>query len=149
MQIDWGIPYSAVSNYVFGRLSADADPAARRRDADSSTRENRRNDAVVYRIWEDSDISVTLTRSLTTVKADAAQRSFHAVGEGILWAVLDSGIDGTHAHFAEKTTIHGRIDTLGVTAPIEHRDYTPDGDERAALVGREGGRRGGHRPRRR
>lgn len=129
----WGVNYSAVSNYVFGRLTADQIITL----ADETQRLNaqgRRSDAVVYRIWEDSDLSVTLTRSLTTVKADAAQRSFHAVGEGILWAVLDSGIDGTHAHFAEKTSLHGRIDTLAVTEPIEHRDYTPDGDERSVVA---------------
>ena len=131
---EWGVRnYAAVSNYEFGRLTAAQilQLAAETQDLNAL---NKRNEAVVYRIWEDSDISVTLTRSLTTVKADAAQRSFHAVGEGILWAVLDSGIDGTHAHFAEKRSMHGRIDTLGVAAPIEHRDYTPDGDERAARI---------------
>lgn len=130
---EWGVQYSAVSNYVFGRLNAEQiQQLAAETQALNS--QNRRNEAVVYRIWEDSDITVTLTRSLTTVKADAAQRSFHAVGEGILWAVLDSGIDGTHAHFAEKTSLHGRIATLAVSEPIEHRDYTPDGDERAAAA---------------
>ncbi|MEP7382890.1 MAG: S8 family serine peptidase, partial [Gemmatimonadota bacterium] len=131
---EWKVPnYAAVSNYVFGRLTADQIQQLAA-ETQALNAENRRNEAVVYRIWEDSDISVTLTRSLTTVKADAAQRSFHAVGEGIVWAVLDSGIDGAHAHFAEKLTMHGRIDTLGVPAPVEHRDYTPDGDERAALA---------------
>lgn len=130
---EWKIPYSAISNYVFGRLNAEQIQQLAA-ETQALNAQNRRNEAVVYRIWEDSDIAVTLTRSLTTVKADAAQRSFHAVGEGILWAVLDSGIDGTHAHFAEKTSLHGRIATLAVSEPIEHRDYTPDGDERLAVA---------------
>ncbi len=130
---EWHIPYSAVSNYVFGRLNAEQIQQLAA-ETQALNAQNRRNEAVVYRIWEDSDIAVTLTRSLTTVKADAAQRSFHAVGEGILWAVLDSGVDGTHAHFAEKTSLHGRIATLAVAEPIEHRDYTPDGDERLAVA---------------
>ena len=123
---EWQVPYSSVSNYVFAYL-----PAHRIQllalNSQELNRQNKRDEAVVYRIWEDSDTETTLTRSLTTVKADAAQRSFHAVGEGVVWAVLDSGIDGTHVHFAEKATLHGRIDTLGIRAPLEHRDYTPDG----------------------
>ena len=127
----WNVKYSSVSNYLFARLTAEQIRilAVETQDLNSA---NRRNEAVVYRIWEDSDIGVTLTRSLTTVKADAAQRSFHALGEGIVWAVLDSGIDGQHVHFAEKQTLHGRIDTLGIRAPIEHRDYTPDGEAQQA-----------------
>ena len=122
----WHVSFTEVSGYVFGRLQA---PQIQQLAVESQqlNSENRRNEAVVYRIWEDSDITVTLTRSLTTIKADAAQRSFHALGEGIVWAVIDSGIDGTHVHFAEKQSMHGRIDTLGVRAPVEHRDYTPDG----------------------
>lgn len=126
---EWGIgsrDYSMVSNYVFGRLSGDQIRQLARESQDLNARD-RRDEAVVYRIWEDSDISVTLTKSLATVKADAAQRSFHALGEGIVWAVLDSGVDGDHVHFAAKQTLHGRIDTLGVRVPVEHRDYTPDG----------------------
>lgn len=125
--VDWGVKYSSVSSYVFARLTA-AQIQKLARETQDLVAENRRAETVVYRIWEDSDIAVTLTRSLTTVKADAAQRAFHALGEGIVWAVLDSGVDGRHAHFAEKQTLHGRIDSLGVRTPIEHRDYTPDGD---------------------
>jgi serine protease AprX len=123
---EWGLQYASVSNYVFGRLSAERIRLLALESQELNAA-NRRDEAVVYRIWEDSDINVTLTKSLTTVKADAAQRSFHALGEGIVWAVLDSGIDGDHVHFAAKQTLHGRIDTLGVRVPVEHRDYTPDG----------------------
>lgn len=127
----WQVKYSSVSNYVFARLSADQIRTIAIETQKLIT-DNRRTETVVYRIWEDSDVAVTLTRSLTTVKADAAQRSFHALGEGIVWAVLDSGIDGDHVHFEEKQTLHGRIDSLGVRAPIEHRDYTPDGEAQLA-----------------
>ncbi len=133
---EWGLSprdYSTVSSYVFANLSS----AQIRELALESQRLNaqdRRDEAVVYRIWEDSDIAVTLTKSLATIKADAAQRSFHALGEGIVWAVLDSGVDGDHLHFAPKRTLHGRIDTLGVRVPVEHRDYTPDGSARRAAL---------------
>ena len=129
----WKVRCSSVSNYVFACLSADRIRRLALASQELSSA-NRRNDAVVYRIWEDSDIAVTLTRSLTTIKADAAQRSFHALGQGIVWAVLDSGIDGGHVHFAEKQSVHGKIDTLAIRGPVEHRDYTPDGTDPAAVV---------------
>lgn len=130
---EWDVAFTNVSGYVFGRITADQiqQLAVESQELNS---QNRRTEAVVYRIWEDSDIAVTLTRSLTTIKADAAQRAFHALGEGIVWAVFDSGVEGSHVHFAEKQSIHGRIDTLGVRAPVEHRDYTPDGLAQAAAL---------------
>ncbi len=81
--------------------------------------EKGRNFAPIFQIWSDNDIHTTLTRSLITVKADAAQRAFQAMGEGIVWAVLDSGIDATHPHFAEHAN-------LSVTEPLAHTDFTPD-----------------------
>ncbi len=139
----WNVKHSSVSNYVFARLSA-TQIRFLAIETQRLITENRRTETVVHRIWEDSDVAVTLTRSLTTVKADAAQRAFHALGEGIVWAVLDSGIDGEHVHFEEKQTLHGRIDSLGIRAPIEHRDYTPDGDaELAAQPTPTGGARPG------
>ena len=60
----------------------------------------------IYRIWPDFKISPCITKSLATVKADAAQTSFCARGTGITWAVMDSGIDANHPHFA----LHGNVD---------------------------------------
>ncbi len=53
----------------------------------------------IYRIWPDFKISPCITKSLATVKADAAQTSFCAHGVGITWAIMDSGIDANHPHF--------------------------------------------------
>jgi serine protease AprX len=92
-----------------------------------------RTSSPIYRIWEDSDVSVTLTKSVATVKADAAHRAFCAYGAGIVWAVLDSGIEGTHPHFTWKapaTRTTGEIlsmETLDLPAPLEHQDFTPVG----------------------
>src|SRR5689334_5778937 len=46
----------------------------------------------IYRIWPDFKISPCITKSLATVKADAAQTSFCAFGSEITWAIMDSGI---------------------------------------------------------
>jgi serine protease AprX len=80
---------------------------------------------VIYRIWEDNEISVSLTHSLATVKADAAQRAFQATGANIVWAVLDSGIDGGHPHFKRTDSPFGPIDSLTLAKPLEHMDFTP------------------------
>lgn len=84
----------------------------------------------VYRIWEDSEVSHCLNRSLCTVKADAAHKSFGSFGNGIVWAVFDSGIDGAHPHFSPKLhSAYGQMDTLNVPLPIKHEDFTPGDPE--------------------
>src|ERR1041385_5390362 len=48
---------------------------------------------VVYRVWPDFPVQPLIDRSCCTVKSDAAWRSYDAAGRGVVWAVLDSGID--------------------------------------------------------
>src|SRR5262249_13430500 len=57
----------------------------------------------IYRIWPDFVVHAHIDRSLTTIKSDAAARTYGTSGDGIVWAVLDSGIDQTHPHFAAGT----------------------------------------------
>lgn len=61
----------------------------------------------IYKLWPDFPVQSQIYRSLATIKANAAQRSFEAEGEGIVWAVIDSGIDGTHQHFKTHGTLQG------------------------------------------
>ena len=70
----------------------------------------------IYRIWEDSEIRALITRSIATVKADAAQTSYSAFGADVTWAVVDSGIDGEHIHFRANQT-------LSPPKPVAHRDF--------------------------
>ena len=121
--IQWKVRYVELIPYLFACLSAQQilELAKEARDL---TDQHGRAGSVVYRIWEDQEVSITLTRSLTTVKADAAQRSFQANGEGIVWAVLDSGIQADHPHFLENQ--HGFAPDLNLL-PVVHRDFTPDG----------------------
>jgi subtilisin family serine protease len=70
----------------------------------------------IFQIWPDFALHNCVHRSVRTVKADAAQNSFSAFGDGITWAVIDSGIDWRHPHFA----MHANIDPL---SPF-HRDFT-------------------------
>lgn len=72
----------------------------------------------IYKVWPDFTIRATLDRSLATVKADAAARSFAALGKDIVWAVIDSGVNKDHAHFAANETLtHPSVAEL-------HRDFT-------------------------
>ena len=54
----------------------------------------------IFRIWPDYPLYPQIDRSAPTVKADAAWRSYAARGRGVVWAVIDSGIDAAHPHFA-------------------------------------------------
>jgi serine protease AprX len=131
---------SALSNqYVFARLSGkviralvrlDAEHAGKEAKAVNQTRQPKKrgrtsvrtNSAAayrfraIYRIWPDFRISPCIIKSLATVKADAAQTSFCAHGIDITWAIMDSGIDANHPHFAR----HGNIDPA---SPL-HADFT-------------------------
>jgi len=75
----------------------------------------------IYRIWEDTEVEALLTNSVATVKADAAHAAFAADGKDIVWAVIDSGIDQRHEHFRQYCN-------LVLPPPLEHRDFTPDGN---------------------
>src|SRR5690606_1265214 len=50
-------------------------------------------------VWQSARKSKLTHRSARVVKADAALTSFGADGDGITWAVLDTGIRGSHPHF--------------------------------------------------
>jgi serine protease AprX len=79
----------------------------------------------IYRVWPDFPVRALIDRSVSTVKADAARRSYEASGIDVTWAVIDSGIDGNHPHFATYGTLDGDVAEL-------HHDFT-DGDN-APLV---------------
>jgi serine protease AprX len=87
----------------------------------------------IFRIWPDFQVHRQIDASTSTVKAVPAQRSFAAYGEGIVWAVVDSGIDGTHPHFQGDHT----LDDPAV-ADL-HRDFVSGSDDPAqALIDDDG-----------
>jgi serine protease AprX len=75
-------------------------------------------DRAIYKVWPDFTIRATLDKSVSTVKADAAVRSFAAYGHDIVWAVIDSGVNQDHVHFKDRATLtHPSVAQL-------HRDFT-------------------------
>ena len=107
--------------YVFARLTPkDIDQLVEidlktHKDADSV--KGPAVDRAIYKIWMDHKVQTNTSRSVCTVKADAARIAFDTRGQGIVWAVLDTGVDGAHPHFATH-------ETLKLTAPLHHIDFT-------------------------
>lgn len=71
----------------------------------------------IFRIWPDFQVRARITRSIATVKANAAINSFAARGNDITWAVLDTGIQDNHPHFKKHNNLHHP------KSPA-HRDFT-------------------------
>jgi subtilisin family serine protease len=118
--------------YLFGRFDKRFIEELIRRDRNSGADGP---SAAIHRIWPDFPVKALTDRSISTVKADAAHNAFSCTGEGIVWAVLDSGIDALHPHFE----VHDNLN-LSNLAPLEHLDFTSGGDNIAhsALIDRFG-----------
>jgi subtilisin family serine protease len=81
---------------------------------------------VIFRVWPDYTIHPQIDRSAPTVKADAAWRAYGARGRGVVWAVIDSGIDACHPHFSALELAaegRGQIQPQGLTSQL-HRDFS-------------------------
>lgn len=73
---------------------------------------------LIYHVWPDLVVDAHLDRSRTTIKADAALRTYGSGGAGVVWAVIDSGIDQNHPHFTANATLSAdAVKDL-------HRDFT-------------------------
>lgn len=97
-------------SYFRCRISVNEMRELTRRDEKKPSKRER----VIYRIWPDFPIRPLIDHSVATVKADAAVRAYAANGSGIVWAVIDSGIEASHIHF-------GKPDD-----PEHHRLWHPD-----------------------
>jgi len=81
---------------------------------------------VIRHAWPDYVLFAQVDRSAPTVKVDAARRAFNANGSGIVWAVIDTGIDAKHRHFSQlELSREGRVppDQLRRTGGL-HRDFS-------------------------
>ncbi len=79
----------------------------------------------IFKAWPDYVLYPLVDRSAKTVKADATWRAYQASGKGIVWAVIDSGIQADHHHFAKL-----RIATDPVASELvpPHPDTPDDAD---------------------
>jgi subtilisin family serine protease len=79
-----------------------------------------------------------VTQAVRTLQIDAAQIAYAALGRGITWAVLDTGVDGAHPHFGADTLSEvwdctGRGAPTRI-APADARDPHGHGTHVAGLV---------------
>lgn len=119
---------SMSDQYVFARLDGRAIRTLVRLDAESVGGASSSPGRVIFHVWPDFEVRALLTHSVSTVKADAALTAFSASGTNIVWAVLDSGVQGDHPHFRKYAT-------LALDAPLEHVDFTAAaGDQGTPLV---------------
>jgi serine protease AprX len=97
--------------------------------------------SVIYKIWPDRKLESYMDRSIKVIKADACAKVFGSdeagIGEGVIWGVIDSGIDGKHPHFSTYNTLD--LDPKHAATPmqanslksVKHYDFT---GENAPLV---------------
>lgn len=106
------------SQYVVATLEPQV--ISRLVELDEQQAQNAPSKRLIFRIWPDFAVSKLTYKSVSTVKADAARISFSAFGENIVWAVVDSGIDGNHPHFT-------KYQNLKLPKPLEHWNFTTSG----------------------
>ena len=58
-------------------------------------------EALIWRVNLNRPASGSITRSVLSVKGDAARRLFEVSARAITWAVIDCGIDGAHPAFSD------------------------------------------------
>lgn len=66
--------------------------------------------AAVYRVFRNGSKRIHLRDSIQSVQARTAHLGYDALGQGITWAVLDTGVDWTHWHFREERNIERVFD---------------------------------------
>lgn len=118
-------PIKISTSYLGVRLSVREWRKLIANDAKKSPNDARKR--VIYKLWPDFLVKPLIDRSVATVKADAAYKAFSANGTGITWAVVDSGIDGTHPHFGSPGDPYNSV--LYHPDVVElHRDFSDGGD---------------------
>jgi serine protease AprX len=113
-----GIPYARRTDdpthpYFFASLTAAQIVALLAGDDDLAGRSRLRS--LIAKVWQDHVVTAQIIDSVPTLQADAAHTSFNALGAGIVWAVIDSGVE-RHPHFEA----HGN---LLLPDGLSHRDY--------------------------
>jgi subtilisin family serine protease len=96
----------------------------------------------ISRIWKDAEKTSFVWRSTHTLKAHTANISYQASGRGVCWAVLDTGICGSHPHFQTYGNIAGvwdctvpLVDNVPVSVPpTAATDVNGHGTHVAAII---------------
>jgi serine protease AprX len=91
--------------------------------------------AAIHRLWPNFETGALIHRTIVTTKCQAVHRAFDGLGQDVVWAVFDSGIDAGHAHFAQ----HRNLD---LPARLQHKSFIAGASDEDAL--RDGAGHGTH-----
>jgi len=111
--------------------------AARLTPGELNEMAHRHRDLRIYAVWKSTMKRKLLQRSAPVIQADAARRSYGALGKGIRWAVLDTGVRHDHPHFGTHKTIEAIWDCTrpGPPVPIPNeRDRDGHGTHVAGII---------------
>lgn len=90
----------------------------------------------VSKVWRNAKKRALLDKSRQTVQATAAGIGYLAEGEGVHWAVLDTGIRADHPHFARHANIVEQVDCTGAS-PGDPTDRFGHGTHVAGIIAGE------------
>lgn len=94
------------------------------------------------RVWRDAQKRALLETSRRTVHAAAAHIAYEALGEGIEWAVLDTGIRAAHPHFSKYSNV---VNETNCTTDANGDDGAGHGTHVAGIIAGEYEDRAGRR----
>jgi serine protease AprX len=80
--------------------------------------------AAIHRLWPNFETGALIHRTIVTTKCQAVHRAFDGLGQDVVWAVLDSGIDADHRHFE-------KFANLELPDHLSHRSFVSDDDGEA------------------
>lgn len=82
--------------------------------------------AAIHRLWPNFETGALIHRTIVTTKCQAVHRAFDGLGQDIVWAVLDSGIEAGHEHF--KT-----YRNLELSEHLRHKSFVGTSDDDAIV----------------
>lgn len=71
----------------------------------------------VKQVWANASKRALIGSSASTIQVTPARLGYGATGAGIAWAVLDTGIDELHPHFAAQRNVRAQWDCVGSGPP--------------------------------
>jgi subtilisin family serine protease len=85
-------------------------------------------------VWLDETCRAHLRTSVETIKAAACWRMFEARGNGIVWAVLDTGINAAHPHFETNSNVVKELSKSFIASEPDIDDQNGHGTHVAGII---------------